>query len=61
MEEAERKIPRKMPPGGSRVDTLRRFFNGKAASRMKIALEAEDCRSSEGSVPAIGPHRKGKG
>ena len=61
MEEAERMIRRETPPGGTRVDTLPRFFDGDPASRMKIGLDAEDCRSSEGSVPATRPRRKCKG
>ena len=34
MEEPERNIRREMLPGGSGVDTLRRFFDGDPASRM---------------------------
>ena len=61
MEEAERKICCDMPPGASRVDTLRWFFDGDPASRMKIDRDAEDSRNSEGSGPATRPRRKGKG
>ena len=61
MEGAERKIQRETPPRGSRVDTLRRFFDADAASRMRMDLDAEDSRSSEGSVPLTCPRCKGKG
>ena len=43
------------------MDTLRRFFDGEPAFRMKIDLDAEDSRSSEGTGPATRPRRKGKG
>ena len=43
------------------MDTVRRFFNGDPASRMKNELDAGDSRSSEGSGPAVRPHREGKG
>ena len=43
------------------MDTLGRFFNGDPVSRMKIDLRAEGSRSSEGSGPATGLLRKGKG
>ena len=61
MEEAERKIGRETPPGGFRVDTLRRFLDRDPSSRMKIDLEAGDSRSSEGSGPATRPRCKGQG
>ena len=60
MGEARRKIRHKTPPGGSRVDTLRRFFDGDPASRTKIDLDAEDAPTSGGSGPASRPRRKGK-
>ena len=60
MEEAERRIRRETPPEGSRVDTLRRFFDGDPGSRGKIDLDTEASRSSEGSSPATRHHRKGK-
>ena len=60
LEEAEKKIRRETPPGGSRLDTLRRFFEGGPASRTKINLDAENSRSSEDSGPATRPRRKGK-
>ena len=43
------------------MNTLRRFFNGDPASSMKIDLDAEDSRSSEGSGTASRPRRKGRG
>ena len=61
LEEAGRKIRRETYRGGSRVDTLRRIFDGDPASRMKIDLDVQDFRSSEGSGCATGPRRKGKG
>ena len=61
MEEAQRTIRRETPPGGSRVDTLRRFFDGDPACRMKIDLDAEDSRSSEGRGPTTRHRSKGKG
>ena len=35
MEEAEAKLRRETPPGGSRVETLRRLFEGDASSKMR--------------------------
>ena len=61
MEEAKKKICRERPPGGSPVDTLRRFFDRDPASRMKIGLDAEGCWSSEGSGSTTRPRRKGGG
>ena len=61
MEVVQRKIRPETPPEGSRVDTLRRFFDGDPASRTKIDLDAEDSRSSEGSGPATRPRRKDRG
>ena len=43
------------------MDTLRRFFHGDPASRMKIDVDAEDSGSSKGSGPAGPARRKGKG
>ena len=42
------------------MDTLRGFFDGDAASEMKIDLDAEDSGSSEGSRPATRPRRRDK-
>ena len=61
MEEAERKIRRDTPPGGSRVDTLRKLFKGNPAFRMKIQPDTQDSASSEGSGRAARHRRKGKG
>ena len=36
MEEAEAKLRRETPPGGSRVETLRKLFEGDASSRMTL-------------------------
>ena len=36
MEEAEAKLRRETPAGGSRVETLRKLFEGDASSRMKL-------------------------
>ena len=41
MEEVERKIPRETPPGGSRVDILRRFFDGNPTSRRRGGLSEQ--------------------
>ena len=61
MEKAERKIQRETHPDGSRLDSLRRFFNGDPVSKMKIGLVEKDSCSSEGSGTATCPRRKGKG
>ena len=42
MEEAEAKLQRETPPGGSRVETLRKLFEGDASSKMKLDLEEDD-------------------
>ena len=60
MEEAGRKIRRETPPEGSGVHTIRRFFDGDPASRMKIYLDVEGSRGSEGSGPATRLRRKRK-
>ena len=44
MEEAEAKLRRETPPGASRVETLRKLFEGDASSRM--ALDEADTGSS---------------
>ena len=36
MEEAEAKLRRETPPGGSRVETLRKLFEGDASSKMTL-------------------------
>ena len=59
MEEAEAKLRRETPPGGSRVETLRKLFEGDASSRM--TLDEADTGSSESSGPTAHRRRKGKG
>ena len=59
MEEAEAKLRHETPPGGSRVETLRRLFEGDASSRMKLD-EADTGSSGSGSTTAR-RRRKGKG
>ena len=39
MEEAEAKLQRETPPGGSQVETLRKLFEGDASSKMTLDLE----------------------
>ena len=51
MEEAEKRIKRETPPGGSQVDTHRRLFQEGSASWMKIYFDVEDSWSSEGKQP----------
>ena len=51
MEEAEAKLRRKTPPGGSRVETLRKLFEGDTSSKMKLDLEEDDTGSSVDSGP----------
>ena len=57
MEEAEAKLRRETPPGGSRVETLRKLFEGDASSKM--TLDEADTGSSGSSGPTA--HRRGKG
>ena len=59
MEEAEEKLRRETPPGGSRVETLRKLFEGDASSRM--TLDEADTGSSGSSDPTAYRRRKGKG
>ena len=49
MEEAEAKFRRETPPGGSRVETLRKLFEGYASSKM--TLDEADTGSSGSSGP----------
>ena len=49
MEEAEAKLRRETPPGGSRVETLRKLFEGDASSKM--TLDEVDTGSSGSSGP----------
>ena len=59
MEEAEVKLRRETPPGGSRVETLRKLFEGDASSKM--TLDEADTGSSGNSGPTAHRRRKGKG
>ena len=49
MEEAEAKLRHETPPGGSRVETLRKLFEGDASSKM--TLDEVDTGSSGSSGP----------
>ena len=57
--EAEAKLRRETPPGGSRVETLRKLFEGDASSKM--TLDETDTGSSGSSGPNARRRRKGKG
>ena len=59
MERAEAKLRRETPPGGSRVETLRKLFEGDASSKM--TLDEADTGSSGSSGPTAHRRRKGKG
>ena len=61
MEEAQAKLRLETPPGGSRVETLRKLFEGDASSKMKLDLEEVDSGSTGDSGPATLRRRKGKG
>ena len=61
MEEAEAKLQRETPPGGSRVETLRKLFEGNASSKMKLDLEEHNTGSSGDSGPTAYRSRRGKG
>ena len=61
MAEAEAKLRRKTPPGGSRVETLRKLFEGDASSEMALDPEEVDTGSSGSSGPTAYRRRKGKG
>ena len=58
---AEAKLRRETPPGGSRVETLRKLFEGDASSRMALDPEEVDTGSSGSSGPTAHRRRKGKG
>ena len=51
MAEAEAKLRRETPPGGSRVETLRKLFEGDASSKMALDPEEVDT----GSRGAVAP------
>ena len=59
MEEAEAKLRRETPPGGSRVETLRKLFEGDASSKM--APDEADTGSSGSSGTTAHRRRKGEG
>ena len=59
MEEAEAKLRRETPPGGSRVETLQKLFEGDASSKM--TLDEADTGSSGSSGPTAHRRRKVKG
>ena len=59
MEEAEAKLRRETPPGGSRVETLRKLFEGDTSSKM--TLDEADTGSSGSSGPTAHRRRKVKG
>ena len=59
MQEAEAKLRRETPPGGSRVETLRKLFEVDASSRM--TPDEVDTGSSGSSGPDAHRRRKGKG
>ena len=61
MEEAEAKLQRETTPGGSRVETLRKLFEGDASSKMTLALEEVDTGSSGDSGPTAYRRRRVKG
>ena len=61
MEEAEAKRQRKTPPGGSRVETLRKLFERDASFKMTLDLEEVNTGSSEDSGPTAYRRRRGKG
>ena len=61
MEVAEAKLQRQTPPGGSRVETLRKLFEGDISSKMTLDLEGVDTGSSGSSGPTAYRRRKGKG
>ena len=59
MEEEEAKLRRETPRGGSRVETLRKLFEGDASSKM--TLDEADTGSSGSSGTTAYRRRKGKG
>ena len=61
MAEAEAKLSRETPPGGSRVETLRKLFEGDASSRMALDPEEVATGSSGSSGPTAYRRKKGKG
>ena len=60
MKRRDAKLQRETPPGGSRVETLRKLFEGDASSNMKLDLEEDDTGSTRDSGPTTHRRRKGK-
>ena len=61
MAEAEAKLRRETFPGGSRVETLRKLFEGDASSKMALDPGEVDTGSSGSSGPTAHQRRRGKG
>ena len=61
MAEAEAKLRRETHPGESRVETLRKLFEGDASSKMTLVLEEVNTGSSGDSGPTAYRRGKGKG
>ena len=61
LEEAEAKLQRETSPGGSRVETLRKLFEGDASSKMTLDVEEVDTGSNGDSGPSAYRRRRGKG
>ena len=61
MAEAEAKLRRETPPGGSRGETLRKLSEGDASSKMTLDPEEVDTGSSGDSGPTAYRRRKGNG
>ena len=61
MAEAEAKLHRETPPRESRVETLRKLFEGDASSKMALDPEELDTGSSGSSGPTAYRRRKDKG
>ena len=53
MGEAEAKLRRETPPGGSRVETLRKLSEGDASFKMALDLEEVDTGSSDKAGIAV--------
>ena len=59
--EAEAKLRRETPPGGSQVETLQKVFEGDASSKMALDPVEVDSGSSGSSGPTAYRQWKGKG
>ena len=60
MEEAEAKLERETPLGGSRLETLRKLFEGDASSKMKLDLEEVDTGGTLAPLPTGGGRVSGR-